>query len=64
MTRKHFEAVAEAILAEKTLAEVSSRGAGLDRVKGVERIASNLANVFAQTNDRFDRARFMTACGF
>ena len=48
MTRKHFKATAETIKAANDKRE----------------IAEGLAAIFAKENPRFDRARFMEACGF
>ncbi len=51
MTRKHFEAIAAAV--RDTPMEASAR----------RELASNLASVCRGVNDRFDRQRFLTACG-
>ena len=55
MTRKDYQAIAEAI--KSTLH---------DNVPAVDiayTIAANLADVFAADNPRFDRSRFLAACG-
>lgn len=57
MTKKHFEAVASAIRAEyeDTYGEPAE--------EAIRSIARKLADVFASENPRFDRARFLAACG-
>ena len=50
MTRKHFEAIAQTI---KAIADAGER----------QRQAEAMANMCAQQNKRFDRARFFAACG-
>lgn len=50
MTKRHFEAIA-AILRDYPPAKVMS-------------IGLRLADYFASENPRFDRERFLTACGF
>lgn len=65
MTRKHYEAVAGVIRAEL--------GDGLDlsaadrmrvpRIQSLVHVARGLADVFEADNSRFDRGRFLTACG-
>lgn len=51
MSRKHFVEVAKMIAAET------------DRVAAL-RFAEGMANLFQRENERFDRNRFMSACGF
>lgn len=53
MTRKHFEAIARDIKASADTADYSAR----------EYAAVLFANVAEQDNPRFDRKRFMLACG-
>jgi len=50
MTKKHFRAFADAI-------------ANIDDRTERERVASLVANVCRQFNSRFDRERFLRACG-
>ena len=50
MTRKHFKAIAATVSAIADLAERQKQ-------------AEFQANICAQTNPRFDRARFLAACG-
>lgn len=50
MTRKHFQMMADSL-------KVIS-----DKKKKLE-LAEKAAEIFAKANPRFDRARFMTACG-
>lgn len=53
MTRKHFQLVADCIAAQ--LPEIGHTAAW--------KIANSLAVEFESLNPRFDRARFMAACG-
>jgi len=62
MTRKHFEAMADAISAEKLLATQSGYGAA--RLDTLLSTTKRLATVFKQSNPQFNTARFMAACGF
>jgi hypothetical protein len=65
MTRKHFETIAAAIKAQATTARncypPQERNATLDALGGV---ADTIADACRQDNPRFDRRRFMEACGF
>jgi hypothetical protein len=56
MTRKHFEAIAQVIADERTNWEADPAvGSALTY------LAEALADVFAEENPRFDRARFLKA---
>lgn len=57
MTRKHFEAIA-ALLAE-VRKDYPAQGAIIP-----DAVSSRLADYFEKENPRFDRAKFLTACGF
>lgn len=57
-TRRHYQAIADAIDSER--ARFDDDGACRF---GVECAAESLAALFAEDNPRFDRARFMVACG-
>lgn len=63
MTRKHFEAIAAIIKATRIPGE-SSPGFDNGYETATENIASSLASYFASQNERFDRERFLKACGF
>lgn len=56
MLRKDYEAIAAAL--KDVLDDVSASEGTL-----VERVAENLAEVFVNDNDRFDRERFLKAVG-
>lgn len=58
MSKKHYEALAAEI--RKTL--VDTKGLFEQQV-GVEKLARGIAGVLAVENPRFDRARFLRACG-
>lgn len=61
MTRKHFEAIANAIRQHRELcSEKPKRNAGLATL---ESLAWDIAGFFEGENPRFDRARFLRACG-
>jgi hypothetical protein len=53
MTRRHYELVAGTINRLKAYLDDKSR----------RRVALEFAEALAGTNDRFDRERFMKACG-
>lgn len=58
MTRKHFEAVAAKIAATKAIAKTDHERINL------QNLACRLADSFEQANPRFNRERFINACGF
>ena len=60
LTKKDFKAVAEIIKLQITRYHVQERYACAN---GVESIAYHLADYFAMQNPRFDRERFLAACG-
>lgn len=62
MTRKHFEAMADAIAAEKLLA--TKGGCGAARLDTLLSTTKRLVAILKQSNPRFNAARFMAACGF
>lgn len=57
MTKKHFIAIAAAIWVElqQTKSTLEDRA--------IENMARRLCAVFAEENPRFDRAKFLAACG-
>lgn len=55
-TRKTYQMAAESIRTEVQFASDDSRYA-------LTRVARNLANEFISDNPKFDRERFMDACG-
>lgn len=55
MTKKHYEAIANIIVSQYDNANINDYGR--------YRIACELADYFASDNPRFDRARFLEACG-
>lgn len=64
MTRKHYvmiaQAFADAMLFEDLLAPEAEMKA---RKEGVDTAACMVANALAKDNPRFDRERFLKACG-
>lgn len=58
MTKKHFEAIASKIAATKAIANTDRERINL------QNLACRLADSFEQANPRFDRTRFINACGF
>lgn len=64
MTRQNFEAVANAIEAKMDASDPNDESnffAGYAR--GIMDTAETLADVFVANNPRFDRERFLKACG-
>jgi hypothetical protein len=62
MTKKHFESIAAILARHKTWAPL---GRSAKPVRGaiVGSLARDLADYFATENPRFDRYRFLRACG-
>lgn len=61
-SRKHYKAIAKIINEEKICLDADPDTCSL-AINVVSDIASDLAVYFQQDNPRFDRKKFMTACG-
>jgi len=61
MTRKDYEATARVI--RRNLERAHNYGAQVREVLAVQDIAQEMADIFASDNPRFDRAKFLEACG-
>ena len=66
MSRKHFNAIAAAI--NQSVVQIDNayftRGSGhTAAMDGIRTVAVNIANVCADSNPRFNRNRFLVACG-
>lgn len=59
LTRKHYEAIAEILSEHKDDSQYSTV---IDE-RRVESISLSLADYFEKDNPRFDRDRFLEACG-
>ena len=57
MTRKDYVAIAAALLAARQLCETDNQR------RGTERAVHCVSQVMARDNPRFDRVRFLKACG-
>jgi hypothetical protein len=57
MTKKHFIALADSVKIAK------SKTASPVAQIAIESLAKDMACVFKTINDRFDKKRFLTACG-
>ena len=60
-TRRHHEAIARAVAASRNVLADCDRHH--EALGGVHEVEVRLANTFEDDNPRFDRARFLTACG-
>lgn len=58
MTRKHYEMIASTLNGLRESAETNPQR---DEMK---RVVLSLANTFERENARFDRVRFLEACGY
>ena len=67
MTKKHYEAIAAIIASTYNNANLYTtpgyKDTAKERRETLETTASRLADYFAQDNPRFDRTRFLAACG-
>lgn len=71
MTRQHFEVIAHSI--QRTVAasqamngsQSDQRGSAQDsgREQGIKMVVNAISDACASINPRFDRARFLAACG-
>lgn len=66
MSRKDYQAVADALSHQKTLAAELHQGqyeqpAKEAALEALQRTTEDLAGIFARDNGRFDRGRFMEA---
>lgn len=59
ITRKHYKKIAEVIREE-----ADAMGGNIGGYAAVTSLALTLADVFAEDNPRFDKQRFMKACGW
>jgi len=70
MTKKHYEAIAGAIKTEKDSCEFTGEHFSTEYISkeaargALISIAYSLSTIFANDNPNFNRARFLTACGF
>jgi len=67
MTRKDYVAIAAALNGGSIVGAPQTCGSADDFMRGAREQAANyiyrIADVMAQDNPRFDRARFLQACG-
>lgn len=65
MTRNDFELIARAISRTRDELDIRWPGATGTALSGatLDALAENIANTLAGTNSRFDRPRFLDACG-
>jgi hypothetical protein len=59
MTKKDYEALAEAIRYHRSVAETNENR---DAVETCDSIAASFASIMEQDNERFSRRRFLAAC--
>lgn len=60
-TKQHYKAIAEIIKGQKELADVFVAKQFV--IQRISDIAAGLAGYFAEDNPRFDREKFLVACG-
>ena len=64
MTKKDYVALAIALKAARINHEVKPGSSSeLSRLRGTEQAALEIADTLASENPRFNRARFLAACG-
>lgn len=61
MSRKDYVAIAKAISSEVQSLKVADNWDGIDTAYTITKV---IADVFGADNERFDRDKFITACGF
>lgn len=63
MTRKHFIQFAKSIAYELSILDSNPTIAAIQR-ESIKRVAIVFASIASGSNERFDRDRFLSACGF
>lgn len=63
MSRKDYCAIASAISASRPM-EGEDSASGKAYLFALQTAAENIADILAKENERFDRGRFLKACGF
>ncbi len=64
MTREHFELIAETMKEARPFFKEDARGEETRAYGQWANDCTALATCFVSINPRFDRQRFMTACGY
>ena len=64
MSRKHYQAMADEFANVREIASETTTPSVSASVALVDLLAERIANVCAFDNAKFDRARFLEACGF
>lgn len=62
MTKRHLESIAAIIASERAMTRREGKN-GVYAVACQDTVARRLADYFATDNGRFDRRRFLRACG-
>ena len=60
MTKKHFEAIAEAFKEVRAIQNVQESA---EAKAALDILAATLSRICAESNGRFDKNRFLRACG-
>lgn len=63
MTKKDYEKIAKVLAKRITVTGEFSRAYQNEVREQVKYVASDLADTFAEDNPKFDRERFLKACG-
>ncbi len=64
LTRKHYVAIAEVVAETRCLALKDVPLVAMGIMRACDEISDLLADRFSEENPRFDRNRFLSACGF
>lgn len=63
MTKKHYEAIAGAILAERNEWRDQNLEVQFGAISAINEVSEKLADYFYADNPNFDPDRFLSACG-
>lgn len=65
MQRRHFELIAGSIARSRMASDIGGTAAKKEAARrAIQLVAIDIAATMGKENPNFDRARFMTACGF